>query len=119
MKLNDILNESIIEQRFKNNLKSIQKSIDEYDGPNIKNISPEKFNDGWCDHFAEVLSNKYPDIEYMSTDDIFLEFKNKFGFSPKDHAFIKFKNMFYDRENLSGVNHPFKLNFFQRQVNKK
>lgn len=109
---------SEIKNRFKKQINNIQASVDEYDGPNILKITPEKFNDGWCDHFAEVMSNEYSDINYMSADDIDSDYYKAFGIHPKSHAFIEYKNKYYDFENLDGVEHPFQLNFYKRIIEK-
>ena len=89
---------------------------DDYGNQFSWNISPDEFNNGYCDYFAEFMSNKYSDVEYMSSDDISKEFKIMTGRYPPSHAFIKYQNKYYDYENLDGVKHPLDLKFYKRAL---
>ena len=112
--------EQEIINRFKKQKRNIENQIqNDYDEDfQFKSITPEKFNNGYCDFFAEVMSNEYSDIKYMSSDDVDSLFNKIYDFYPKPHAFIKYKNRFYDFENLGGVDNPLQLKFYQRQLNK-
>lgn len=60
----------------------------------ILKMSKSELDDFFCDYFAEAFIELYPKAEYKTNDDYGMK---------KPHAFVLYKDKFYDVNSLKGV----------------
>ena len=70
------------------------------------NIAHEKINNGYCYHWAYEFYKKFGGEIYNVTID-------KYGAFPTGHVFVKLNGMFYDSDNINGVDKWKKLKWWK------
>ena len=99
--------------------RDIASQIEEY-GEDLNKISPERFNDGFCDIYSDVIGAKSSFIQ-VCDEDFIRELKEKESFYTLcPHSFVQNKKngKFYDIETPLGVEDFLDLPIFKRWINK-
>lgn len=90
----------------------IESIIDDVDitRNEIINMSPEEFNDGFCDYFADTIFENVEGMMHISSDEI----ADEYNIIVPPHAWVSDGKKEYDMEALDGVDSWEDLPIFKR-----